>query len=81
MTQFSHPPSLERVKARAAKFQGVMQRADANLVILDHIIAELEADIRKQPMYLNRLKKAKQLLNIPFESTEQELSQIANSED
>jgi hypothetical protein len=66
MTQFSHPPSLERVKARAAKFQGVMQRADANLVILDHIIAELEADICKQPMYQYRLKKAKQLLNIDF---------------
>jgi hypothetical protein len=64
MTQKLKQPDLARVKARAAKFQEVMQRADANLVILDHIIAELEADIRKQPMYLYRLKKAKQLLNI-----------------
>jgi hypothetical protein len=64
MTQKLQQPDLERVKARAAKFQEVMQRADANLVILNLIIAELEADIRKQPMYLHRLQKAKQLLNI-----------------
>jgi hypothetical protein len=66
MTQKLQQPDLARVKARAAKFQEVMQRADANLVILDHIIAELESDIRKQPMYQYRLKKAKQLLNIDF---------------
>ncbi|NKB18120.1 MAG: hypothetical protein HC770_08650 [Pseudanabaena sp. CRU_2_10] len=66
MTQKLQQPDLARVKARAAKFQDVMQRADANLVILDRIIAELEADIRKQPMYQYRLKKAKQLLNIDF---------------
>jgi hypothetical protein len=78
MTQFSHPPSLERVKARAAKFQGDMQRADAKLVILDRIIAELEADIRKQPMYLNRLKKAKQLLNIDYFAEVSESSELEN---
>jgi hypothetical protein len=66
MTHKLQQPDLERVKARAAKFQEVMQRADANLVILDHIIAELEADIRKQPMYQYRLKRAKQSLNIDF---------------
>jgi hypothetical protein len=64
MTQKLQQPDLARVKARSARFQEVLQRADANLVILDHIIAELEADIRKQPMYLRRLQKAKQLLNI-----------------
>ena len=66
MTQKLQQPDLARVKARAAKFQEVMQRSDANLVILDHIIAELEADIRKQPMYLRRLQKAKELLSMDF---------------
>ncbi len=64
MTQLPQPPSPERVQEWAAKNQKIIERADANLVILDRIIAELEADIRKQPMYLRRLQKAKQLLNI-----------------
>jgi hypothetical protein len=66
MTQIPPPPSPERVREWAKKNQKIMERADANILILDHIIAELEVDIRKQPMYQYRLKKAKQLLNIDF---------------
>ncbi len=66
MTQIPPPPSPERVREWAKKNQKIMERADANILILDHIIAQLEADIRKQPMYLRRLQKAKELLNIDF---------------
>ncbi|NKB18118.1 MAG: hypothetical protein HC770_08640, partial [Pseudanabaena sp. CRU_2_10] len=64
MNQQPQPPDPERVQQWAAKNQKIIERADANILILDRIIAELEADIRKQPMYQYRLKKAKQLLNI-----------------
>lgn len=64
MNQQPQPPSTERVREWAEKNQKIMERADANILILDRIIAEQEADIRKQPMYLHRLKKAKQLLSI-----------------
>jgi hypothetical protein len=66
MNQQPQPPSTERVRKWAEKNQKIVERADANILILDRIIAELEADIRKQPMYQYRLKKAKQLLNIDF---------------
>jgi hypothetical protein len=64
MNQQPQPPSAEKVRKWVKKNQKIMERADANILILDHIIAELEADIRKQPMYLHRLQKAKQLLDI-----------------
>ncbi len=59
------PPSLEKVKQRAAKMDEINQRWDALIVVADYIIAELEADIRKQPLYRYRLSRAMGQLNMP----------------
>jgi hypothetical protein len=64
MTQQLPPPDIETVKQRAAKVQNICKRADAGILILDDLIAELEQDIRSSPLYRYRLNKAKHLLNL-----------------
>lgn len=41
MTEISPIPSLEKVKQRAAKVQKTCRRADAEILILDELIAQL----------------------------------------
>lgn len=64
MTQQPQPPDLEKVKQRSAKMQEIGKRSDANILILDYIIGQLEEQNRQQPMYQYRLKKAMRLLDI-----------------
>ncbi len=42
MTDKPQPPDIEKVKERAAKVQEICKRADANILILDEIVAQLE---------------------------------------
>lgn len=70
MTDKPHAPDIEKVKERSAKIQEICKRADANILILDDIIAQLEADNRSSPVYQYRLKRAKRLLNFPQEQIE-----------
>ena len=62
MTDLPNPPSLERVMQRAARVEEICRRADAEILILDDLIAKLEAQHRFSPLYLYRLNKAKRLL-------------------
>lgn len=64
MTQQTPPPDLETVKQRAAQVQDICKRADAGILILDDLIAQLEQDIRSSSLYRYRLNKAKHLLNL-----------------
>jgi|GEM_PF-2544269 len=64
------PPSLEKVKEWAAKMEKLNERWDALITIADYMIAELEAESRKQPLYRYRLEKAMSLLNIQPEERE-----------
>ena len=64
MTQQPQPPDLEKVKQRSAKMQEIGKRSDANILILDYIIGQLEEQNRQQPLYQYRLKKAMRLLDI-----------------
>ncbi|MBC6424562.1 MAG: hypothetical protein GDA38_26170 [Hormoscilla sp. SP12CHS1] len=61
MTQ-QPPPDMERMNQRAAKVQEICKRADAEILILDDLIAQLEEKIRASPLYSYRLHKAKRLL-------------------
>lgn len=70
MTDKPQPPDIEKVKQRSAKIREICKRADANILILDDIIAQLEEDIRSSPVYQYRLKRAKQLLNFPQQQSE-----------
>jgi recombinational DNA repair ATPase RecF len=56
-------PDIKKVKERAAKIEEICKRADANILILDDIIAQLDEDIRSSLLYQYRLKRAKQLLS------------------
>lgn len=65
MTEQRQPPDIDKVKQTSAKIREICKRADANILILDDIIAQLEEDIRSSPVCQYRLKRAKQLLNFP----------------
>ncbi len=64
MNEQRKKPDIETVKRTSAKVQEICKRADANILILDYIIAQLEEDIRQQPLQRYRLEKAKQLLKM-----------------
>lgn len=64
MTQQISPPDLETVRQRAAQVQTICKRADASILILDDLIAQLEQNIRSSSTYRYRLSKAKHLLNL-----------------
>ncbi len=71
MNQIPPPPSLEKVKERAAKMEEINQRWDALIAIADYMIAELEADISKQKVPRYKLEKAMELLNIQPQKMEE----------
>jgi hypothetical protein len=64
MNKKPYPPSLERVKQRAVKVQEICQKADAGILILDEIIAQLEEKNHHSSLSVYRLNKAKQLLKL-----------------
>ena len=64
MTQEKFIPDMEKVKATSAKVQALCQRMDAEILVLDDIIAQLDEEIRQSPLYQYRLNKAKRLLNL-----------------
>ncbi|MFB2917549.1 MULTISPECIES: hypothetical protein [Aerosakkonema] len=70
MTEKPQPPSIEKVKERSARVQEICKRADANIMVLDEIIAQLEEENRRSPLYQSRLRRAKRLLNFPEENAE-----------
>ena len=70
MSEQRQLPDIEKVKQTSAKIQGICKRVDANILILDDIIAQLEEGIRQQPIYHYRLKRAKRLLNLEQEKSE-----------
>ncbi|MFM7579115.1 MAG: hypothetical protein ACKO5Q_19550 [Microcystaceae cyanobacterium] len=59
----SSEPSLERIQQRSLKVQAICRRADAEIVILDELIAQVEAENRASRVNLYRLNKAKHLLD------------------
>ena len=63
MTQEPFTPDMEQIKATSAKVKALCQRMDAEILILDDIIAQLEEENRRSPLYQYRLNKAKRLLN------------------
>jgi hypothetical protein len=70
MTQKHQIPDLATVKARAVKIEAICKRADANILVLDEIIAMLDENIRYSPVYQSRLRRAKRLLNFPEDNLE-----------
>ncbi len=63
MTQKPFTPDIEQIKVTSAKFKALFERMDAQILVLDDIIAQLEEENRRSPLYKYRLNKAKRLLN------------------
>jgi DNA replication protein DnaC len=63
MTQEPFTPDIEQIKATSAKVKALCQRMDAEILILDDIIAQLEEENRRSLLYQYRLNRAKRLLN------------------
>jgi hypothetical protein len=54
-------PSLEKVQKRAVKVQEICRQADAEITILDQLIAQLETEYCDSLLYQYRLNKEKQV--------------------
>lgn len=59
MTQEPKLPDLETVKQTSAKMKEICNRADAGILVLDSLIAQLEEQIHSSPLYRYRLKRTK----------------------
>lgn len=66
MTEPKQLPDLETAKRRAAKMEEICRRADAGILLLDDLIAQLEQEIRASRVYQFRLKRARQLCDRPI---------------
>nr|OEJ74781.1 hypothetical protein BH720_12955 [Desertifilum tharense IPPAS B-1220] len=64
MTQQSPFPNIENVKQTSTKIKELCSRADAEILILDHLIAQLEAQNSSSPLSFYRLKEAKRFLKL-----------------
>lgn len=62
MTQQPKYPDLERIKQRAARMREICSMFDAQIMVLDELIAQVEAENRNNPVNVYRRKKGKRLL-------------------
>ena len=72
MTQQSQLPDLEKVKQRAARMQEICLMFDAQIMVLDELIASVEAENRNNPMNVYRREKGKRLLQSLMQEKDQE---------
>ena len=62
MTQPLHLPDPEKVKQRVARMREICLMFDAQIMVLDELIAQVEAENRKNLINLYRREKGKRLL-------------------
>lgn len=63
MTQPPHLPDPERVKQRVARMREICLMFDAQIMVLDELIAQVEAENRNNPINVYRREKGKRLLD------------------
>ena len=62
MNPIQPTPSVEKVNQRAIRVRQLCQRADAEIVVLDDLIVQLQDQDRSSPLHHYRLNKAKLFL-------------------
>lgn len=62
MNQQPQPLDLEKVKQRAAKMREICLMFDAQIMILDELIAQVEAENRNNPFNVYQREKGKRLV-------------------
>ena len=75
MTEQPQPPSLEKVKQRAARMHEICLMFDYQIMVLDELIAQVEAENRNNPINVYRRKKGKRLLENLMQQNSGESSQ------
>ena len=70
--QFSAP---EKVKQRAARMHDICLMFDAQIMILDELIAQVEAENRNNPINVYRREKGKRLLENLMQQKSEESSE------
>jgi alpha-D-ribose 1-methylphosphonate 5-triphosphate synthase subunit PhnL len=74
MTEQPQPPSLEKVKQRAARMQEICLMFDYQIMVLDELIAQVEAENRDNPINVYRREKGKRLLENLMQQKSEESS-------
>ena len=72
MNNQPHLPEPEKVKQRVARMREICLMFDAQIMLLDELIAQVEAENRNNPINVYRREKGKRLL----ESLMQEKSSV-----
>ncbi|MGL5033443.1 MAG: hypothetical protein ACRC6M_06540 [Microcystaceae cyanobacterium] len=63
MTRSTFSPSPEQIQTTSKKVNLLCQKIDAEIIILDDIIAKIEVDLHASKLYQYRLNKAKSYRN------------------
>ena len=63
MKQSNFSPNSEQIQATSNKVSLLCQKIDAEIIILDDIIAQLETNFQASKLYQHRLNKAKSYRN------------------
>ena len=62
MNKQPHLPDPEKVKQRVARMREICLMFDAQIMLLDELIAQVEAENRNNPINVYRREKGKRLL-------------------
>lgn len=68
-------PDPEKVKQRAARMREICLMFDAQIMILDELIAQVEAENRNNPINVYRREKGKRLLENLMQQKSEESSE------
>lgn len=72
MTEKAKLPSPEAINRATDRLREACQMLDALNLFMDDVIAQIEAENRKSPLYAYRLRRAKRLLDSqPLEKPEE----------
>ncbi len=63
MNQPSQTPNPEKIKQTASRLRDICTMFDAQILILDELIAQVEAENRNHPLNYTKKMKGKALLN------------------
>ncbi len=63
MRQSNFSPSSEQIQVTSKKVGLLCQKMEAEIIILDDIIAQIEVDLQASKLYQYRLNKAKSCRN------------------
>ena len=78
MNKQPHLPDPEKVKQRVARMREICLMFDAQIMLLDELIAQVEAENRNNPINVYRREKGKRLLESLIQEKSKEI--VTNAE-